>query len=69
MNCEYCKTNPGQKATGVWKGFYDADTRQLVCWGCRALHYRNKFKTHEQTYSEMPVMAQAQQMNLNLNQH
>lgn len=68
IQCAYCKLNPGAKPNGVWKGFKDGDTNQLVCWSCQALHYRTKFKTDGMRgkYSELPVMTIAPQLMLNL---
>lgn len=68
MICEYCKKDPGNKPTGVWKGFRDADTNQLVCWKCQARHYREKFKAPDLAgmYSEMPVIGVPAQLSLQL---
>jgi len=58
MTCTYCHKNPGAKDNGLWKGFRDMDTGQLVCWKCQARHYREKNKTeHAHLHSEFPVQA------------
>lgn len=57
VKCVHCQKDPGTKDMGHWKGFYDADTRQKVCWGCRSLHYARKALTSfKGLYSEMPVI-------------
>ena len=63
MICAHCKTNPGQKPNGLFRGFRDADTGELVCSHCRTLHYQRKAKTeHAGKYSEVPVMGEAVQL-------
>jgi hypothetical protein len=65
MKCTYCHTNPGTKKTGVWCGFRDADTGDLVCWGCQPKHYLAKAKTEfAGMYSELPVMSFNPQLRL-----
>lgn len=54
--CHYCKQNPGTTNGVVWKGFYDGDTKQKVCWGCRDKHYQEKAATeYKGLFSELPV--------------
>ena len=70
--CSHCGNNPGVKpltdntppapspegndSSCVWNGFYDADTKEYVCWNCVQLHYEKKRITiHTGCYSEMPV--------------
>jgi len=68
MNCVYCQKDPGAKENGMWRGFRDADTNQLVCWHCQKTHYRYKFQNkllHGQ-FSEFPVMALNPQLRLAL---
>jgi hypothetical protein len=56
MKCSYCNKDPGVKENGLWKGFRDADTSQLVCFKCQAKHYQAKAKTEfANMYSEFPV--------------
>ena len=65
MTCTHCGKNPGVKPSGLFKGFRDADTGELVCWPCRPLHYQRKAKTaHAGKYSEVPVMGEAVQLML-----
>jgi hypothetical protein len=66
MTCAYCQQNPGVKSNGLWKGFLDQDTQQLVCWNCRARHYHRKSKELGHLYSEMPVLGIDIQLSLNL---
>lgn len=68
MICVHCKRDPGTKPNGVWKGFLDKDTGQLVCWKCQARHYREKFKDPElaHQYSEMPVIGVPTQLRIQL---
>lgn len=58
--CDHCKKNPGPDPRNkiLWNGFYDKDTDQLVCWKCRIIHYRKKWKTKfKYLYTEFPVYA------------
>jgi hypothetical protein len=66
MRCTYCHTDPGAKKNGLWCGFRDMDTGELVCWQCRPKHYKTKFSKPEaqRTYSEVPVSAVEPQLNL-----
>jgi hypothetical protein len=66
MLCTYCKTNPGSKKNGLWCGFRDADTNELVCWQCKRIHYKTKFSKSNalRTYSEVPVSTVEPQLNL-----
>ena len=56
--CDYCgKGAPSPKHPHLWDGFYDRDTKQYVCWHCKAEHYKAKYKTKFRgQYSEMPVV-------------
>jgi hypothetical protein len=67
MICAYCRTDPGAKANGVWKGFRDGDTHQYVCFGCRHAHYKFKFLNKELNgaYTEFPVMTINPQLTFN----
>jgi hypothetical protein len=58
MKCGHCDQYPGLKSNGLWNGFKDGDTGELVCWSCRATHYRKKFAITglRNLYSEFPVM-------------
>lgn len=40
--CDYCNQYPGTKKNGLWNGFFDAATKQHVCWTCRDHHYEVK---------------------------
>ena len=65
--CSHCGCNPGVKPHTdehdnivdggcVWRGFYDADTSEYVCWNCVRTHYEKKaISEHRGKYSEMPV--------------
>lgn len=57
--CEYCGTDPGTKPNSetMWNGFQDADTGANVCFKCREIHYKAKFKMPGMAglYSELPV--------------
>lgn len=66
MKCAYCNTDPGSKPNGVWKGFKDGETSQLVCFKCQPKHYRTKFLTPEfkGLYSEFPVISMEPQLHL-----
>jgi hypothetical protein len=68
MICTYCHNNPGAKKNGLWCGFRDTDTDELVCWQCRRIHYKTKFSIPELNglYSEVPVSAVEPQLNLKL---
>ncbi len=58
--CAHCGKDPGPKPTNklLWNGFYDKDTKQLVCWNCHDIHYTRKNKTEfANLYSEFPVYA------------
>jgi hypothetical protein len=70
MICVYCQKDPGAKPTGIWKGFRDADTQQLVCWSCQKIHYKFKFqnKALNGLYSEFPVMTINPQLTINYGQ-
>lgn len=60
QTCDHCGLDPGtnKKNAWLWNGFYDTDTRQYVCWGCKKYHYEQKAKTGlKGLYSEMLVMA------------
>lgn len=68
IKCDYCKSDPGTNKRGIWSGFRDADTSQLVCWQCRRRHYKAKalrLGKKGMTYSEMPVVNFTPQLNLN----
>lgn len=55
--CDYCgKSLIGRHNPNLFDGFRDADTKQLVCFGCKAQHYIIKSKTHPGLYSEVPEM-------------
>jgi hypothetical protein len=59
------------KPNGLFRGFRDGDTGELVCNRCRDIHYRKKQKAlnlanGEMLYSEFPVMALAPQLRLAL---
>lgn len=43
MVCAYCGKDPGPRylRSQLWNGFYDADSKRLVCYRCREAH--NKF--------------------------
>ena len=63
ITCGHCGNNPGFKPSNpvLWNGFYDRDTSQYVCWGCRQIHYQKKaikFNFSGMTYSETPVVNQ-----------
>jgi hypothetical protein len=70
MICAYCLKDPGAKSNGVWKGFRDADTSQLVCWQCQKIHYKFKFqnKLLNGLYSEFPVMTINPQLHFDYGQ-
>jgi hypothetical protein len=60
MCCHYCQKDPGRKKhNSLWKGFLDKDMDVHVCNGCKALHYRTKFKLAGMNglYSEFPVLS------------
>lgn len=66
MNCHYCKQNPGVKRHSdvVWNGFKDGDTGHHVCFGCRETHYKEKSKTMQGLYSELPVIIAPPQLQI-----
>ena len=57
--CDHCRKDPGPDMRNkiLWNGFIDKDSNQLVCWKCRARHYKKKSRTEfANMYTEMPVM-------------
>ena len=57
--CTHCNLDPGTNKMNqyIWAGFYDSDTKQHVCWGCRKYHYEQKEKAGMKgLFSETPVM-------------
>lgn len=56
--CEHCHADPGRgKNPNLWRGFYDQDTGQYVCWDCQPAHYQYKATTPQKgLYSEVPVV-------------
>lgn len=58
--CAYCKEDPGEKPGNphLWDGFFDADTREFVCFKCQGKHYEKKWKSENTgKYSEFPVLS------------
>jgi len=54
--CSICLQDPGRDRGIQWNGFWDANTRQLICWPCRDHHYKLKAANGlPGLYSEMPV--------------
>jgi hypothetical protein len=57
--CVYCKKDAGRNPNNknLWNGFYDQDTKDLVCWPCRKRHFLHKRATKFGfQYSEIPVI-------------
>ncbi|MFN8238607.1 MAG: hypothetical protein U0T77_10595 [Chitinophagales bacterium] len=64
--CDHCNQNPGPnpRNKALWYGFFDQDTKQYVCMGCKEMHYHVKAKTTPQgLYSELPVTMQLMYKN------
>ncbi|MBC6425212.1 MAG: hypothetical protein GDA51_01810 [Ekhidna sp.] len=57
--CHYCgEGRLDRRNPDLWDGFFDGETKQLVCSNCRSLHYRKKWHTeYRGMYSEYPVFA------------
>jgi hypothetical protein len=57
--CSICGENPGRDERGMWNGFIDCETEELICWHCRKKHYENKKQKFNGMiqYVEMPVYA------------
>lgn len=58
--CFHCGKKPGTKpgSNHLWNGFLDKDTKELVCFNCRKIHYQKKSKSQfEGLYTEFPVYA------------
>ena len=57
--CIYCHKDPGprKRNPGLWNGFLDKETNQLVCMHCRKKHYGIKSNKGAQPFSmvEYPV--------------
>lgn len=56
--CHICGKDPGTKENkNLWKGFFDRDTKEYVCWDCQEEHYKIKILTQfAGKYSEVQVI-------------
>jgi len=53
--CDYCGESPvSEKNNLFFDGFRDKRTGHLVCWNCRANHYRSTPVTGGHIYTEAP---------------
>lgn len=57
--CCYCgHSDVAPSNPDLFDGFFDADTKQTVCRGCKPHHYQVKNAgPHRNKYSETPIMA------------
>lgn len=59
MLCDYCKKEikPKEDNGTVGCGFFDGDTKKIVCWDCQSKHYTEKSKTkYADLYTEFPLI-------------
>ena len=58
ISCAHCGTVDIGSDGDKYAGFWDADTKQFCCKGCKNPHYARKHQMEgmKGLYSEMPVM-------------